>query len=918
MILRRSARPPGFSDDEVAAALAEREARRQSFSSPTLHPEEVESSVPVLPPIPEPPEAVAGGEPAVDVAAEAASEAVAAVPEPVRSVPSFMEESPTVAAVPAMPVLQMPSPPLDVSSFVDDTMASVVVAPSPVGALRTSGLSSAASADIVASVPSPTVTRYRYEEGEHWSEAIDVLLKQARSVGDDEKGRLIAEAGHICFSRLNDLDRAGRLFEEASALGYVEPRTLKAFGDVAASNGDLDKFLGLLLKRADLTTGAASAEALQDAVLVERKRLRGEKGTAELVSLLRRSMQLVPGDWFALRLLREMERRQENWDGLLVVLQQMADLASGSRAARIMVERGRIFEDELNQLGEAEKCYAAAREIDASLTSAFLAAERVARLRGDNKQLSGLYQEESARLGEGPDAAFWMARAARAASLMSGQEADTTGLYQRAIEMAGPADRPLRHEAQRFYTRTQLWSELISSIQEEAGQLEGAERSFVLYRLGRVQEERLQDTDAALAAYMDSATADAAAGPAVEAVSRLLTEQGRWEKLRAFLAEVVVKVDDPHIAVTHHYRLAELSEGPLNDQQSAREYYEQILAVDEGYLPALEGLERVYTRLSDWGKLASVYEQRALLAEDERGAALQLHRAAAVFEFRLAQMGQARALYERALARVPDFPASLDALVRILETEGEWGALAKALADAASASSDPNEVVSLAYRAARVYTERVPDSHAEAVGCLERCLGLQPGFLPAIALLRELSERSGDWGRVYLLHRQEADGASDTERRHWRMLAAAEAAERSDAASPLHVLEEILTEDSTHAGAFSALEEQALQGGDLNTLLAVYQRMLVSVPDAVVRSSVGARLAAIARESGDIVMAVQAIGEVIAAEGERPLLALSRIAESLNHWEKARDALSASGGSLSEQARLLESYGGAADACADA
>jgi tetratricopeptide (TPR) repeat protein len=132
------------------------------------------------------------------------------------------------------------------------------------------------------------------------------------------------------------------------------------------------------------------------------------------------------------------------------------------------------------------------------------------------------------------------------------------------------------------------------------------------------------------------------------------------------------------------------------------------------------------------------------------------------------------------------------------------------------------------------------------------------------------------------------------------------------------VLEEILAEDSTHAGAFSALEEQALQGGDLNTLLAVYQRMLVSVPDAVVRSSVGARLAAIARESGDIVMAVQAIGEVIAAEGERPLLALSRIAESLNHWEKARDALSASGGSLSEQARLLESYGGAADACADA
>ena len=78
----------------------------------------------------------------------------------------------------------------------------------------------------------------------------------------------------------------------------------------------------------------------------------------------------------------------------------MSALASGSRAARLLVEQGRILEDELNRLADAEACYVAAREADPALTSAFLAVERVARLRGDDARLSALYVEEAERSGE--------------------------------------------------------------------------------------------------------------------------------------------------------------------------------------------------------------------------------------------------------------------------------------------------------------------------------------------------------------------------------------------------------------------------------------------------------------------------------------------------------------------------------------
>ena len=56
-----------------------------------------------------------------------------------------------------------------------------------------------------------------------------------------------------------------------------------------------------------------------------------------------------------------------------------------------------------------------------------------------------------------------------------------------------------------------------------------------------------------------AAAADPAAGPAAEAVSRLLTSQGQWAELLAFLSEQVDRLeasglDDPNLAVTALYR----------------------------------------------------------------------------------------------------------------------------------------------------------------------------------------------------------------------------------------------------------------------------------------------------------------------------------------------------------------------------
>jgi hypothetical protein len=252
-------------------------------------------------------------------------------------------------------------------------------------------------------------------------------------------------------------------------------------------------------------------------------------------------------------------------------------------------------------------------------------------------------------------------------------------------------------------------SELKDALQAEVDAAEGAARAPALYRLARVLERHLDDPEAALVAYRELVSADPAAGPAGEAVARLLAETGRHAELLAFLEAQLDGLDDPNLVVTTLYRMSEIAEGPLEDLAAARGWYERILDTAPGYLPALEGLERVYAGLEDWERHAAVFEQRAVLAEDPRAVVAQLHRAGEVCEHRIGDADRALGFYRRALEASPAFLPSLDAFGRLAAAAGDWAGLAASLQAAAGATEAPNEEVSLTYRAARILADKVGD-----------------------------------------------------------------------------------------------------------------------------------------------------------------------------------------------------------------
>jgi tetratricopeptide (TPR) repeat protein len=743
--------------------------------------------------------------------------------------------------------------------------------------------------------PARSPTRSDGAEAETWREMVQQLSSEA---GDLPAAQL--EIARITRRRLGDTAAAIEAARSAMTADEAGPAAgLRELAVLYAQSGDFKALLATLEELSGAEEDGAAAEVLQDAALLALNQLR-ERDTA--TRLLERALERQPDDYLSLTLLADIYRQNQRWEPLTEVLERLAALTDGPPAADLLIERGGILEHHMGETDAALDAYRAAQQADPSSATAFLALERVLSGAAEWTALAELYSEEASRTA-GADRAFWRFRVATVyrTQLFDIERASTA--YQQALaEGAGPE---VAHAYQAFLAENGRWAELAEALEMESSKVHIEQQPEVLYRLARLKEEQLGDLDGALVYYRRVAREPAAA-PAAEAVARILQDKKEWSTLLSFWEERIKLLEEPNLQVTLEYRMGEICEGPLDDQENARQHFERILGIAPGYLPALDGLERVYTRLEAWEQLAAVYEQRAILSGDDPAIALQLHRAAAVCEFRLNDLARAKEFYSRALDYVPHFPPSLDAYVRVLEAEDNWAGLAQALRSAAASTPDSNEVVSFYYRAGRVFADKVEDAES-AIDCLRRCLALSPGFLPARQLLKELTRARGDWAELLELQVGDAAALDDLDRRGWQLLAAAAVAERIEDKDPEYLARKILEVDPAHPGAMAFLETRLHQRGDRIGLVELYRQAAGEIADDDGRARLAAVLTALLKDAGDGMGAVQAAGEVVIAdEAEgRPLLAIARICEGLGYWEVAQQALDAVGDRLGV-ARLQE------------
>ncbi|MEE2749794.1 MAG: hypothetical protein VX519_00055 [Myxococcota bacterium] len=743
------------------------------------------------------------------------------------------------------------------------------------------------------------------DETERWSRIVDVLSEEANEVDAAEAGPMLVAAARIALDRLGDFEAAESL---ASRAVELEPESGEALAVLAAALGDLERWeeMRSAMERcatAEKEDGIA-AEYLQDAALLTRRHLADEAGAQ---AMLEQSLQRNADDYLSLQLLRDVLRSVGDSEVSATTLERMASLTGGARAAGYHYERGRLLLEELERPEEGIQAFWAARKADKSHVPAFLALQSLLKRGARWVDLAKLYESE-AQSSEGGDAWFWYAQSAQIYGTHTGDDEAAIRGYRNAI--GAGAGSEVRRELQVLLANASRWGDLALELEGEIEGLTGEAQAHARYRLAQVLEAE-GNTERALSLYKEVAS-DPNAKPASEAVSRLLQARGDYEGLLEHWEKRLHLLQEPHLKVSLEFRMGEICETLLGDTARARGYYEAILDISPGYLPALEALERVYTHNETWDKLAAVYEQRGILSEEPTGKALQFHRSGAVWEFRLGNQEKAREFYRRALDHVADFPPSLDAFQRILETEQQWSGLAQLLCEAAEACQDGNEKVSLLYRAGRVQADKVGDSDT-AAEILRRCLELSPGFIPALTLLKELDMASASWAEVRELMLQEADTVEEPGRRHWLLLAAASAGERLEDVDSRSIVQKVIDEAPEHPGALQALEMGAIRAQDDTALSEIYRTAASQAGEVGARNQLHTMLLRSLIRSDSNAQVGEVLDRLLQDEGsERPLGVMALLAESVGLSDSAVAAAEQNGDTF-QVARIREHYLGDAE-----
>jgi len=739
-----------------------------------------------------------------------------------------------------------------------------------------------------------------------WYAAVSLEREATTSSDIDARAQRMADAAGIYRDRVGDWSRAEALYRSASGAGLRNPDVLRDLGDLVAAREDFSELRTLLEQRATLLEDPqAKAEAFQDAALVARNNLRDD---GEAVRLLESAVQADTDDYFSLRLLRDMHLRLQSWDGLPAVLEGMAKLAPPSLAAEYHVERGQVLESRLSRDDDALAAYRDARQVNPSYGPAFLALERFLRRSEAWEDLAELYASEAAR-DDTADGAFWAIKAAHVWWTRAGDlERASAAFEQLQARGASPA-AAVEHSA--FLALRGEADQLVAQLRAQAEGADGLTAALGFYRAGHMLEFQLEQPAEALSCYRQALAADPSAMPAVEAIARLLTASGEHEQHAQLLEQLVLDVSDAELLVGLHFMAAEVLEHRLDQPAEAMRHYEAIIERVESYLPALEGLERVYRKLDRHDRLAAVLEQRAIQSDDPDAQATFLYRAGCAWDLGSSEAQRAAEFHRRALEKVPDHAESLLALCRILRADGSWGELAQVLERAARTGRDGDDTVYLFYEAGRLYTAFLDDSQA-AITCFRAALELSPGFLPARVHLRSLLLQQGEQGMAHGLLRAEADATEDPARRAWLLFYALQLAPATADADPARIVDDILLAVPAHPAAAELRIQLALQRSDRVAAAEVFRQWGARSESEIESLPAWIQAAHLLAEEGDTVAALQALATVLAADDTagQPMAALARLAESLGYWEEAARALelSSHAGKASYLGRLQELY----------
>ncbi|MDJ0765180.1 MAG: tetratricopeptide repeat protein [Myxococcota bacterium] len=312
---------------------------------------------------------------------------------------------------------------------------------------------------------------------------------------------------------------------------------------------------------------------------------------------------------------------------------------------------------------------------------------------------------------------------------------------------------------ERLYPVAERWTDLMALLETRVS-MEDSERIHILYRLGKLAQDKLEDNERAFGYYQHvleldpdhRLTLDALEGAMEDELHRgrvaeilepIYKASGDWLKLVSALEARIEFASDLGIRKDLLNSIGILYEEQLGNLEQAFETFSRLFREDIEDKTTWDVLTRLASVLEIWPTLAEVY---ATALDEVVGDTAKTGELAFIlgdiYENRLRDPKAATAAYRRTLAFAPDDPKAFVAVERMLLATENWSDLLELYRDAADASMDMVKRKEYIYRIADIQEGPNQDLDAAIIAMCD-VLDIDPADDRAVSTLNRLYRQAG-------------------------------------------------------------------------------------------------------------------------------------------------------------------------------
>jgi len=635
---------------------------------------------------------------------------------------------------------------------------------------------------------------------ERWTDLIGVIHRRIDlALEPDAREALLVQTAQIYDERLSSPDEAVASYRKVLELDPASARALGALdalftrqkmwtelaenleAQLGLATGD-DEQLALMLRLASLR----ETEMREVDVAIEgyRQVLERDPTNEQALAALERLGREPEHELTIADLLEPLYRHLGDHTKLIGVHEvQVRRSDDPARRVELLHQIAQLHEDAAGDLNAAFSTMARALREDPANEATQQALDRIARATGRFQDLAQVFEALAGEKVAAEDAdgsvesnqlasqLFMMS--ARVYELDLGNIDVAIGLYRKVLEIDA-ANLPAAESLERLFRTTGRYSELSQILQTKAGILEDLnEKKEALFQAASIEEDVLEQPEAAIAVYNKVIELDSDDVRALNALIKRYLGLSRWADLMTIYAKKADLVVDPEEKKRIYYQVGAVYERELGDVPKAIETYQKILELDPDDLQALSRLDVLYEQAENWQELLTVLTRESEMTADHNEAISFQYRIAELYEKRLDDVTRSVELYREILQQQPDHEPTLRALEGlkngtqdplgaaavlepVYEASSDWPALISVHEVQVQHATDPFQKVDLLHRIARLYEDAL-DNHHSAFDTYARALTLDNGNELTLQNLERLAMVVNRWPEVGQLYDVELD-----------------------------------------------------------------------------------------------------------------------------------------------------------------